>query len=77
MKSVWDACTEAGVAIPDAVVNFFNGETPDEAGVEIDEKDLIKCGALRQWSDEHRSGFELDVAKLPEGLRLVRFYNSW
>ena len=73
MKAVWDACEAARTEIPKEVFNFF-GESPpgDKPGAEVD----IKT-ALREWSDETRSGYELDLEKLPTDVKVLRFYNSW
>jgi hypothetical protein len=73
MKAVWDGCEAAGVEVPFEVDRFFQGEAPgDKPGMEVD----IKI-ALQQWDDgNYRSGFELDVTKLPEGVRFIRFYNA-
>jgi hypothetical protein len=70
MKAIWDACKAASVPVPDEVVNFFDGEDPDPAGVEVELP-------AREWSDEYRRGFELDVAAIPRQIRTIRFYNSW
>lgn len=73
MKAAYDSCVAAGVSIPGEVDQFFNGETPDPAGV------VVELGApcVEKWSDDSRSGFEVDVTKLPPHVRIVRFYNSW
>lgn len=79
MKAVWDACAAAGVTPPDVVYRYFEDDEPDPAGVEIDQDALVSAGALRKWHDERNanSGFELDVAKLPQDVTVVRFYNGW
>lgn len=70
MKEVWDACDKAGVEAPKEVSEFFNWEAPDENGVEV-ELDAA------EWSDEGREGYEIEVSKLPKGVTVIRFYNSW
>ena len=77
MRAVWDACTTAGIEIPREVDRFFDGRAPDPNGVEIDEDRLRDAGCLREWSDHYRQGFEVDVAKLPKDVTVIRFYNSW
>ena len=77
MKQVWDACEAGGVKIPDEVQKFFNYETPDENGVEIRESDLEKCGAVTEWGDDGRAGYEIHIDKLPTDVKIVRVYNSW
>lgn len=77
MKAVWDACREAGVDVPGEVVGFFGDTDPDPEGVEIEESDLRNYGALREWKDEYRQGFEVLVERLPKDVTVIRFYNSW
>jgi hypothetical protein len=77
MKAVWDACQAAGIEVPDEVDVYFDGGPPDPAGVEVGIEDLRAAGALRDWGNNHADGFELDVAKLPKDVTVVRFYNSW
>lgn len=75
MKAVWDACHAAKVDVPEAVEQFFAETEPDEAGVVVD---LEKTGATQKWSDGRGcEGFQVDVSKLPEGLKIIRFYNAW
>ena len=72
MKAAYDVCQLAGIEIPDEVDKFFNGETPDEAGVEV-EIDSI----LDEWGDDIRQGYQVDLSKLPKDVKILRFYNSW
>lgn len=72
MKAAYDACQLAGISIPDEVDEYFNGETPDEAGVEV-EIDSI----LEEWGDDSRQGYQIDITKLPKDVKILRFYNSW
>ena len=76
MRAIYDACDAAGIDLPWEVEDFFGGEAPDEAGVEVD---LIRGSspAVREWSDEYRKGYEVDVRLLPDRVHIVRFYNSW
>lgn len=75
MKAVRDSCVAAGIAIPVDVCTFFNDRTPDERGVVIDKKGLGE--AVTEYKAEMSEGFEVDLTKLPKGVRLLRFYNSW
>lgn len=73
MKKVWDACEDLGVPPPSEVENYFDGEAPgDKPGMEIDLGD-----ASKEWSNDYSQGYEIDVTKLPEGVRYIRFKNSW
>lgn len=75
MKAVRDACVAAGVAIPKDVDAFFNDETPDPSGVLLCQSDL--GAAVRKWEAQDRNGFEVDVTKLPPGVKIIRFWNRW
>lgn len=75
MKAVWDSCVAAGVSVPADVCAFFNDGSPDERGVVIDKKGL--GGAVTEYKAEMSEGFEVDLTKLPKGVKVVRFYNTW
>ena len=70
MKKIYDACKKLDEDIPDFVWEFFNKQEPEPDGVfvEIDKK---------EWSDDYRMGIEVEVAKLPKDVTIIRFYNSW
>lgn len=77
MKEIWTSCTLANVKIPDEVVDFFNGEDPDDLGVEIDEFQLRQMNCVVDYNTDNRSGFELYVGKLPKDVKVIRIFNSW
>lgn len=80
MKAVYDACNAAGVALPPAVSKFFNHSSrPDERGVvlELGTQYGAKHECCTPWSENEREGFEIDVSKLPEDVKILRFYCSW
>ena len=78
MKAVWDACKAADVDPPPAVVRYFEDEDgdamPDESGIRVS---LYRHESVKEWSNDHESGLMVDLGKLPEGVTLLRFYNSW
>jgi hypothetical protein len=74
MKQVWDACVAAHVEPPDEVDRFFNGEPPDQVGVVLD---LTHTDAVTEYHADMKEGFEVDIAKLPEGVQIIRFVNSY
>lgn len=74
MKAVWDACVAADTPVPREVEMFFGGQAPDAAGIEVD---FYELRLLREWSDDSRRGYELDVERIPPGVTRLRFYNSW
>jgi hypothetical protein len=73
MKNVYDACTDAGIQVPNEVHAFFRGEKPDAAGMTVD-LDSYGANIARNWSDEHYEGYEIDVACIPTGVKTIRFY---
>jgi hypothetical protein len=73
MMAVYQACKMANIGIPDEVDAFFEGEDPTDLRGKT-----VKLGdACVPWRDDCREGFEVDLTKLPKGLRHIRFYNSW
>ncbi len=74
MKAIYDSCIEADIEVPDKVMEFFDNEEPDNAGVVID---LGRRYICRKWQDDMSEGYELDVKDIPEGVQTLRFYNSW
>jgi hypothetical protein len=79
MSAVYNACTDAGIPVPDEVHDFFRGEKPDASGMVIDLDSWNKKGAdiAREWSDDHYRGYEIDVARIPMGVKTIRFYGNW
>jgi len=70
MKAIWDACEAAGIPVPGEVGEFFGGDDPDPAGVEVELP-------TREWSGDSGAGYELDVSAIPPQVKTIRFYNSW
>ena len=75
MKTIYDSCEAAEIDIPKEVDVFFGGESPEgKPGMEVEIRDTP---AVREWSDESCSGYEIEVSKLPKDVKIVRVYNSW
>jgi hypothetical protein len=71
--AVWRACERAGVPIPVRTLEFFDNEDPgDKPGKEISIDKAVTPLVI-----EGVEGFEVDIAELPEDVRIIRFYNSW
>jgi hypothetical protein len=81
MSKAYAACEAAGIAIPKEIEDFFNGETPDPAGVKIDlsfEKKYSK--AVKEYNDETYQGYEIDLETLKvlaPAIKIIRVLNSW
>lgn len=73
-KAAWDACEAAGIKPPDELQEFFRWEAPDNLGKVVDLGD-----ACQEWNPEDggREGIEVDISKLPSGVKFIRFYMSW
>lgn len=70
MKAAWDACTAAQVPVPREVGEFFGGESPDPAGVEIEIP-------AREYHGDMEAGYEIDVSAIPPQATIIRFINAW
>ena len=73
----YQACVEAGIDPPKAIIDFFDGiafDYIDATGMEVD---LRASGAIVEWKGDSKDGFEVEVAKIPAGVTRIRFYNSW
>lgn len=79
MKAIFDNCVALKIPVPNTVMGFFEGDEPksDDPGVKVQQAALIKCGAVREWSDAARAGFEIDVKKIPADIAIIRVYNNW
>jgi hypothetical protein len=70
MKSIWESCDKAEVPEPKEVTEFFQGEDPgDKPGQEISLE-----AAMKEWNTDYAIGYEIDVTKLPKGLKIIRAY---
>lgn len=77
MLAAWEACRAAGVDPPDAVLKHFMHRPPDRAGVVVDEDELRKLDAVRDYRADGESGLEVHLNKLPKGVDVLRFVNLW
>jgi len=71
--SVLKACQDAGIDLPKEVDEYFGGDGIDnnpEAPLEIDFEP-------KEWSNEYAEGYEINIDDLPDGVKTIRFYNSW
>lgn len=71
--AAWKACKAAGVPTPSELDKFFNYETPDELGMEMD---LRRGECSKEYRNDYSEGYVVDVTKLPQGVRYIRLYIS-
>jgi hypothetical protein len=79
MLKAYRACEAADVPVPESVTRFFNDEEPDPAGTEVSLSGSKKYqSAVKEWHDDGMcTGYEVDLRKLPEDIKIIRFVNSW
>lgn len=75
MMEIWNVCERVGVTIPKEVMDFFGHTSPDPSGMVV----RLDLGhpAIRRYNQEMRDGFEVDLTKLPEHIKTIRFVNSY
>ena len=74
-KAVWDACIAAGVSVPPEIDAFFEGESPNPAGVEVflsfvnhDSEHEAVTEAEDKWGYTKL----VDITKLPKDTRYIQ-----
>lgn len=74
MVKVAQACTDAGVALPEEVDKYFDGEFEynPEAPLEVSAR-----GIAKEYRAEMVDGFDIHIKDIPEGVEIIRFYNSY
>jgi len=72
MKKIYDDCKDADIEPPEAVSEFFDWETPDDAGMTVSLDDVES-----EYSDEYSSGIEIELSKLDPKIKTLRFVNGW
>jgi len=72
--AAWKACKKAKITAPPELERLFDGNEPQDAGMEVNIE-----AATRRYDGGHREreGYDVDVTALPQGVKIVRFYNSW
>jgi hypothetical protein len=74
MLSIYNECRRAGVTIPVEVDGFFQGEEPDGKGIVLE---LNKHACCYEYNNDSCVGFEIDITKLPQEVKFIRFFNSY
>jgi hypothetical protein len=74
-KKVLEACIEAGIKeLPKETAEYFGSKSPYEG---LLEEKLQVTVPVKEWGNEYSSGYEVEVNQIPQGVKTIRFYNSW
>jgi hypothetical protein len=76
MVDLRDRCEELEIGVPEAVTEFF-GPYHRESAACLESEVLFQKVDHREWSNEHSSGFEVDVKNISKNIKTIRFYCSW
>lgn len=80
-KKVWEACEAAGIEVPIEVYEYFDYETPDGKGiwtqVKEDSDGNFDCEAISFDGKDGQDAWIVDIRKLPEDVKLLKFVNSY
>jgi len=72
------ACELAGVGYPQELHHYFGvgvEESEDHLRRKMEMVDI--SAAVHDYGREMVEGHEVDLSKLPEGVKAIRFENSW
>lgn len=74
MKAVYDACKEAEIACPHDVKQYFGSYGCDESGIVVPD---LPIDCQKEHFSQGQQGIEIDIRKLPEDIKIIRFVNAW
>lgn len=74
MFKAYEACIAADVPVPDDINEYFDYDTPNEMGREIE---LRRGDSCTEYKAEMRDGYDIEIAKLPKDITHIRFFNSY
>jgi hypothetical protein len=78
MMAVKLACEAAGIGFPDEVKDYFGAEVEESEEYLRREMEAVDIeDAVREYSRVGTNGWKIDLAKLPEGVKAIRFENSY
>lgn len=72
MARIFFACKEARVEPPYEVSEYFEDGEPEPHGKEVSLK-----GLAREYKADMHWGLEIEVGKIPENAKVLRFYISY
>jgi len=70
---VFLACKKANIDLPKQIDDYFGGDGLDN---DIEEPLQISFEP-RKWTGNSAEGLEIDIDKIPSGVKTIRFFNSW
>jgi hypothetical protein len=73
-SAVWIACKEAMLKIPEEVMDYFEGVSPDKEPTYV-KVDIDKC--CTEIDVGCGKGIDVDLSNLPVGVNKIRFINEW
>lgn len=77
-KKILLMCLENEVSLPKETAKYFGSDTAYEYLLEEKLEIALKEDIhYKDWSEDSREGYEVDLTKLPKGVTKLRFYNSW
>jgi hypothetical protein len=69
------ACLEAGIEkLPTETAAYFGSEYPEKYLIE---EALSISIPKKEWSADMQEGYEILVKDIPQGVEVIRFYNSY
>ena len=75
MMAVKLACDKAGISYPTELLKYFGDDCAEESEEYLcQEMEIVDVSAAIQ---EHDSYYEVELARLPEGIKAIRFENIW
>lgn len=69
-KRIWELCKKNDIAIPEKVGEYFDWCNDLEASLHV----KIKCDVGHYPGKVH---YDVDINDLPEGIKKIRFVESW
>lgn len=74
-KKIFELCIESDVSLPVETEAYFPNDIDDpEEKLEIN---LVEGEHYKNWRDESREGFEIELSKLPKSVTKIRFFNAY
>lgn len=72
------ACEKAGVGYPQDLVNYFGEEVEESEDYLRQEMETVDISAaIHNYGFDSGDGYEVKLCNLPEGIKAIRFENSW